>query len=171
MEHRPSCSLRSVEKRNTCRSLALFEEPIVIFKKKEQPLEIIIGPESSITGNVSTRGAARIDGFVEGIIRADWLFVGEAGTVKGMVIARGTMVAGRVEGSIKSDELVEIKPRGTVEGDIHTPKLSMAEGAFFDGRSFMRRTPELEGEEVLLLEKGDEKTLKSVTAPDNFNEN
>jgi cytoskeletal protein CcmA (bactofilin family) len=142
----------------------------MIFKKKEQHLEVIIGPESSITGTLSTRGVARIDGLVEGVIRADWLFVGEAATVKGTVFARGTMVAGRVEGSIKSEEIVEIKANATVEGDIHTPKLSIAEGAYFDGRSFMRRTPLLEGGEVLLLEKGGKKSLRSVSASDNLDD-
>jgi cytoskeletal protein CcmA (bactofilin family) len=137
----------------------------VIFRKKEQPLEVIIGPESSLTGDLSTRGVARIDGSVEGSIRADWLFIGEAATVKGMVVARGTMVAGRVEGNIKSDEIVEIKSKATVEGDIHTPKLSIAEGAYFEGRSFMRRTPELGSGDVLLLEKGDEKNLKISGGP------
>jgi cytoskeletal protein CcmA (bactofilin family) len=131
----------------------------VIFRKKEQPLDIIIGPESTITGTVSTRGVARIDGSVEGIVKADWLFVGEAAKVKGMVITRGTMVAGSVEGNIQSKEIVEIKSKGSVEGDIYTKKLSIAEGAFFDGRSFMRRTLELESGDFLLLEKDDGKIL------------
>jgi cytoskeletal protein CcmA (bactofilin family) len=142
----------------------------MIFKKKDQPLEVIIGPDSSVTGDITTRGAARIDGTIEGSIRADWLFVGEAATVKGTVIARGTMVAGRIEGNIRSDEVVEIKSKATVEGDIHTPKLSIAEGASFDGRSFMRRPPEQESGEVLLLEKGGKKNLRSVTASNNLDD-
>jgi cytoskeletal protein CcmA (bactofilin family) len=141
-----------------------------MFRKKERPLDVIIGPESSVMGDISTKGVARVDGSVEGIIRADWLLVGEAATVKGAVIARGTMVAGRIEGNIKSDEIVEIKSKATVEGDIHTPKLSIAEGACFDGRSFMRRTPELEGGEILLLEKGGAKIIGSAAAPDKLDD-
>lgn len=134
----------------------------MIFKKKkpEQSLDLIIGPESNITGTVSTNGIARVDGTVEGIVKADWLIVGEAARIKGMVIARGTMVAGSIEGNIKSEEMVEIKSRATVEGDIHTTKLTIAEGALFDGRSFMKRKAELESPEFLLLEKAEGKIIE-----------
>lgn len=132
----------------------------MIFRKKEQPLEILIGPESNITGTVSTKGVARIDGLVEGIVKADWLIVGEAAKVKGMVITRGAMVAGSVEGNIQSKEVVELKSKAMVEGDIHTQKLSISEGAIFEGRSFMRRTPELEAGEFLMLEEAEGKVLE-----------
>jgi cytoskeletal protein CcmA (bactofilin family) len=142
----------------------------MIFKKKEQPLEIIIGGQSSISGSVVTNGVARIDGCVEGSIRADWLIVGHGGIVKGDVETRGTMVAGTVEGNIRSNEMVEIKSKGTVEGDIYTTKLSIAEGACFDGSSFMRRKPEFENREVLSFEKGGKKSLGAVMGSDDFDE-
>jgi len=87
----------------------------MIFKKKEQPLEVIIGLESSVTGSLTTSGVARVDGCVEGSIKADWLIIGDAGTVKGDVITRGTMIAGIIQGNIRSDEIVEITSHGTVE--------------------------------------------------------
>jgi len=142
----------------------------MIFKKKEHSLEVIIGLESMVTGNLSTSGVARIDGCVEGSIKADWLIIGDAGTVKGDVMTRGTMVAGKIEGNIRSDEIVEITPHGTVDGDIYTMKLSIAEGACFDGRSFMRRKPEMEGREVLSLEKGTKKGLVTAPASEGFDE-
>jgi cytoskeletal protein CcmA (bactofilin family) len=140
----------------------------MIFKKRDQPLEVIIGIESTVAGNLTTTGVARIDGCVEGSIRADWLIIGDSGTVKGDVIARGTMVAGKIEGNIRSDEIVEIKAKGIVEGDIYTTKLSISEGACFDGRSFMRRTHELESRELLSLEKGGKKSLGAASAFDGF---
>ncbi len=142
----------------------------MIFKKKEQALEVIIGLESTITGNLSTSGVARIDGCVEGGIKADWLIIGDSGLVKGDVVTRGTMVAGTIHGNIRSDEIVEITAHGTVEGDIYTMKLSISEGACFDGRSFMRRTPEPEGREVLSLEKSGKKSLATAPLPDGFDE-
>ena len=142
----------------------------MIFKKKDQPLEVIIGLESNVTGNLTTTGVARIDGCVEGSIRAGWLIIGDSGTVKGDVIATGTVVAGRIEGNIRSDEIVEIKAKGIVEGDIYTTKLSISEGACFDGRSFMRRAPELEGKELLSLEKGGKKSIGTAAVSEAFNE-
>ena len=141
-----------------------------MFKKREQSLEVIIGLESHVAGNLTTPGVARIDGSVEGSIRADWLIIGDSGFVKGDVVSRGTMVAGRIEGNIRSEEIVEIKAKGIVEGDIFTAKLSISEGACFDGRSFMRRMPEVEGREVLSLEKGGKKSLGAVSTSDNFEE-
>ncbi len=142
----------------------------MIFKKKEQPLEIIIGGQSSVTGSVTTTGVARVDGCVEGSISADWLIIGDGGIVKGDVVTRGTMVAGKIEGNIKSDEIVEIKSKGAVEGDIYTTRLSISEGACFDGRSFMKRMPELGNGEVLSFEKTGKKSLGAVTASDDYDE-
>ena len=142
----------------------------MIFKKKEQSLEVIIGLESVITGNLTTSGVARIDGCVEGSIKADWLIIGDAGTVRGDVITRGTMIAGKIEGNIRSDEIVEITSHGIVDGDIYTMKLSISEGACFDGRSFMRRTPDMEGREVLSLEKSGKKSLVNAPAPERLDE-
>ena len=111
----------------------------MIFRKRQQSLEIIIGPESSVTGNLSTPGIARIDGNVEGNIAEYWLIVGETGCMKGDAVSRGTMVAGKLEGSIRASESVEIGSKGIVAGDIYTTKLSISEGACFDGHSYMRR--------------------------------
>jgi cytoskeletal protein CcmA (bactofilin family) len=142
----------------------------VIFGKRRQSLEIIIGPESSVTGSLSTPGVARIDGNVEGNITADWLIVGETGCVRGDAVSRGTTVAGRMEGNIRSNESVEIGSKGIVEGDIYTTKLSISEGACFDGRSYMRRIVELDSKEVLSFQKGGKQSLGTTAGSDGFNE-
>ena len=142
----------------------------MIFRKRRESLELIIGPASSVTGSLSTPGVARIDGKVEGTITADWLIVAETGYLKGDALTRVTMVAGRVEGTIRANERVEIGFQGIVEGDIYTTKLSISEGACFDGRSFMRRAPEMEGRELLSLEKGGKKSLGTVVVSDGLGE-
>ena len=53
---------------------------------------------------------------------------------------------GALKGNIKAEESVEIRPEGTVEGDIYTVKLIVSEGALFAGHSYMRRPGEA-GEE------------------------
>ena len=131
----------------------------MIFRKRQQSLEIIIGPQSSVMGSLSTPGIARIDGNVEGNVTADWLIVGEAGCMRGDAVSRGTMVAGRLEGSIRANESVEIGSKAIVEGDIYTAKLSISEGACFDGYSHMRRMEELDSGEVLSFQKGGKPSL------------
>jgi cytoskeletal protein CcmA (bactofilin family) len=50
---------------------------------------------------------------------------------------QGVVVGGRVEGNIKTTEIVEIKDKGQTLGEMSTPKLSISEGAIFDGRSII----------------------------------
>jgi cytoskeletal protein CcmA (bactofilin family) len=141
-----------------------------MFRKRRESLELIIGPASSVTGSLSTPGVARIDGKVEGTITADWLIVGETGYVKGDALTRGTMVAGRMEGRIRSNERVEIGSHGNVEGDIYTTRLRISEGACFDGHSYMRRMGESDSREVLPFQKGGKPSLGTTAASDGFDE-
>jgi cytoskeletal protein CcmA (bactofilin family) len=142
----------------------------LIFRKRRESLELIIGPASSVTGSLSTPGVARIDGKVEGTITADWLIVAETGYLKGDALTRVTMVAGRVEGTIRANERVEIGFQGIVEGDIYTTNLRVSEGACFDGHSYMRRIEQLDGREVLPFQKGGKPSLGTTAASDGFDE-
>ena len=74
-----------------------------------------------------------------GNVDADWLILGEKAYLKGDVKAKGIIVGGCIEGNIKADEIIEIKSKGQIIGELITSKLSMAEGAIFDGHSSMHR--------------------------------
>lgn len=109
-----------------------------MFTKKQQGIETIIGPDTIFKGEINSKGTVRIDGNFEGIINADWIIIGEGGKVKGEINSRGIVIGGRVEGNIKSTEAIEIKHKAQVIGEICTQKLSISEGAIFDGRSCMQ---------------------------------
>ncbi len=115
-------------------------------KKSPQKLETIVGNESTITGELNIKGTLRVDGIVEGDIFADWVIVGESGRIHGNVKSRGVVVGGRVEGNLEASEIVELKGKGEVTGEICTVKLAMSEGAVFDGRSTMRKPAALGGD-------------------------
>lgn len=108
-------------------------------KKSVQKLETIIGNESTVTGELNIKGTLRVDGIIEGDIFADWVIVGESGRIHGNVKSRGVVVGGRVEGNLEASEIVELKGKGEVTGEICTVKLAMSEGAVFDGRSTMKK--------------------------------
>jgi cytoskeletal protein CcmA (bactofilin family) len=110
--------------------------------KKQLSLETLIGQDSLFKGDLTSKKVVRIDGVVEGNVQADSLIVGKTGSVKGDISVREVEVDGSVEGNIKAGEAVEIRPEGTVEGDIHTIKLIISEGALFAGHSYMRRPGE-----------------------------
>jgi len=52
--------------------------------------------------------------------------------------ARGVVVGGSVEGNIEAKETVELTGKASMAGEIQAPKLAIAEGAVFDGRTRMK---------------------------------
>ena len=110
-----------------------------MFTKNTEKLESLIGANSNFKGDINTKGTLRIDGSMEGNVNADWVILGEKACMKGDVTARGIIVGGRVDGNLRAKEIVEIKSKGQVSGDISTNKLTIIEGGMFDGRSSMHK--------------------------------
>ena len=107
--------------------------------KKHPDVETIIGEGATFVGELKSTGTVRVNGVLEGGASVDWVIVGENGIIRGNVVCRGSVVGGKVEGDIHSDDLVEIKPKGELMGDVYAQRLAMSEGAFFEGRSHMRQ--------------------------------
>ena len=122
-----------------------------MFGKKQTTLTTVIGADSSLRGELQSKGTVRIDGTLDGNIQADCVIVGESGLIRGDVVSRETTVGGKVEGTIRCSESAEITPKGQVRGDISTPKLSLAEGGLFDGGSHMLEATEAGRSTVLPL--------------------
>ena len=110
-----------------------------MFTKSTEKLESFIGANSNFKGNIDTKGTLRIDGAMEGNANADWVILGEKAIMKGNISARGIIVGGRVEGNLRAKEIVEIKSKGQVFGDIFTSKLTIVDGGIFEGRSSMQK--------------------------------
>ncbi len=110
-----------------------------MFHKNTEKLESFVGTNSTFKGDIDTKGTLRIDGRMEGKVNADWMILGEKASLNGDVTARGIIVAGTIEGNLRAKEIVEIKAKGRVCGDIHTNKLTIAEGGIFDGKSSMSK--------------------------------
>jgi cytoskeletal protein CcmA (bactofilin family) len=127
-------------------------------RKKQPPLETLIGPDSSIKGELSSKGVIRIDGVVEGNVQADFLLISKTGSVKGEMTVREIKVDGIVEGNVNAKELIDIRPEGTVQGDIRTVKLIISEGAFFFGNSYMQKPGETREES----EEADKKKVERL---------
>lgn len=109
-----------------------------MFSNKER-LESFVGKSSHFRGDIATKGAIRIDGRVTGNIDADWVIIGDKAFLKGDVSASGVVIGGSVEGNVRAKELVEIKNKGTVNGNIRTAKLTVIDGGIIDGKISMGR--------------------------------
>src|SRR5512136_2364047 len=99
-----------------------------MFEKETDKLESFLGKNSHFKGDLNVQGTLRIDGRIEGQLDADHLILSESAVVKGEVKAKRLIVGGTVDGSIDAQELVEIKSKGKVLGDILTRKLAISEG-------------------------------------------
>ena len=93
----------------------------------------ILGPDISITGDISSEGDIQIDGRHEGNVTAAKLTIGEQGAVIGTIKAKSVHVRGKVNGKINAN-IVELAATANVQADITQDQLTIANGAFFDGK-------------------------------------
>jgi len=96
-----------------------------MFSKNTEKLESFIGANSVFKGDIETKGTLRVDGTMEGNVNADWVILGEKASLKGDIKARGIIVGGRVEGNLIAEEIVEIKAKGQISGDVSTNKFTI----------------------------------------------
>ncbi len=115
-----------------------------MFSRKHPKLEVVIGPDSVFKGEISSQGTVRIDGRFEGNIAADCVIIGETGAIIGDVASKVLVAGGKLTGNVRATDTVEIQPKGEVYGDISASRLSVAEGAVFEGRSSMQKNREIE---------------------------
>lgn len=128
-----------------------------MFSKNEK-LESFIGQNTHFKGEITTKGTLRIDGNVDGNVRADWLVIGDKAYIKGNAAATSVIVGGTVEGNIFAKGLVDIKKKGRVKGDIVTSKLTVVDGGIVDGRISMHN------EGAKLIEMSEEVPVKEAEA-------
>ena len=122
-----------------------------MFSKETDKLETFLGMNSSLKGELNVRGTLRIDGKVEGQLDVDYAILSETGEVKGEIKAKKILIGGKMDGNVRAQELVEIKAKGRVLGDIFTPKLAIIEGGEFNGKVEMKKA-EMKKEESKVIE-------------------
>jgi cytoskeletal protein CcmA (bactofilin family) len=94
----------------------------------------IVAPGMKVVGELVTDGVVKIEGVVEGSIRADHeVLVAKDGLVQGDIETRQAVIGGRVVGSILAHERVEVQPDSVVQGDIMTRRLVVHEGGEVNG--------------------------------------
>jgi cytoskeletal protein CcmA (bactofilin family) len=103
-----------------------------------------IGKSVVIKGELNGSEDLTIEGQVEGTIqlRDHILTIGPNGKIKAQVFAKAVIVLGQVTGNVTASEKVDIRDNGSVDGDIISPRVAIAEGAHFRGSVDMQRKPE-----------------------------
>ena len=121
-----------------------------MFQKKEAPApprasrgvfeptrgtDTVIGPGVQMKGDFKASSNVELRGTVEGNFDVDGLFaVRESGRLIGNVTASDVVVEGEIEGEIAATQKLEICSTGRVQGDVQAKVVSIADGAFLQGK-------------------------------------
>ncbi len=100
-----------------------------------------IGKSVVIKGELNGSEDLTIEGHVEGRIelRESVLTIGPNGKIKAEVLAKSVIILGEVTGNVTATEKVDLRDNGSVDGDITSPRVAIAEGAHFRGSVDMQR--------------------------------
>jgi cytoskeletal protein CcmA (bactofilin family) len=100
-----------------------------------------IGKSVVIKGELNGSEDLTIEGHVEGTIQLKdhVLTIGPNGKIKAQVFAKAVIVLGEVTGNVTASDKVDIRDNGSVDGDIISPRVAIAEGAHFRGSVDMQR--------------------------------
>jgi len=110
-------------------------------KMKENPVleRNVIGKKTSIVGDIHSEGDFRIDGTVEGSIRAEGrVIIGKDGKVKGLIECTNADIEGEVSGNISVNDMLTLKSTAIVNGDVIIGKLTVEPGASFNATCSMK---------------------------------
>ena len=101
----------------------------------------LIGKSVIVKGELEGSEDLTIEGQVEGKIelRDHTLTIGQGGRIKAQVFAKAVVVLGELVGNINASETVDIRESGSVDGDIVSPRVAIADGSHFRGSIDMQR--------------------------------
>jgi cytoskeletal protein CcmA (bactofilin family) len=94
----------------------------------------IIGPGMKIIGDCDTEGTLRIEGSIQGTVRAaKAVVIGKDGHVTGDVTTQDAIIGGRVTGSIVAESRLELQATCVIEGEIRARRIKLDEGGRVNG--------------------------------------
>jgi cytoskeletal protein CcmA (bactofilin family) len=98
------------------------------------PTRSVIDAWLRINGNLLSEGEVQVDGQIQGDIRCAHLTVGRDALVNGNITADEVVVRGKVMGCIRGNRVI-LQDCAHVESEVFHKKLSIEEGACFEGTS------------------------------------
>lgn len=109
-------------------------------KTSETPVgsTTIIGAGTIIRGNIESNGDIRIDGTLIGNLSSKAkVLIGVDGVVEGDVTGQDADVLGKVTGQFKVNDLLQLRGKCNVTGEIYAGKLEVEPSAIFNGNCHM----------------------------------
>jgi len=101
-------------------------------------ISTLLSKDTEIRGSIKTQGPIRVDGSVIGDLSSvKTITIGPTGSVDGNITGEDIIIAGKVKGTLSARGKIALESTAQIEGDLHTGRLSIAEGAVFRGQSNM----------------------------------
>jgi cytoskeletal protein CcmA (bactofilin family) len=98
----------------------------------------LIAPGMKIVGDCETDGTIRVEGKIEGTIRAGKsVVVGRSGEVVGDIFTQDAVISGQVNGNIAAESRLELQSTCNIQGELRSRRVQLDEGARFNGQVHM----------------------------------
>ena len=98
----------------------------------------IIGAGTTIVGDIESNGDIRIDGTLKGNLNGKAkILIGTEGVVEGNMNANYADIQGKITGNIKVNDLLLLRGRAKIDGDIYAGKLQVGPTVSFNGKCHM----------------------------------
>lgn len=103
----------------------------------------IIAKDLTVVGDLTSEGVVKIEGTVEGVIRAaTQVLVAPGAVVRGDLHTAEAVIGGRIEGTVHATDRVEVQSTAAIHGDVLTRRIVVLEGGTVNGSVKMGATPE-----------------------------
>jgi cytoskeletal protein CcmA (bactofilin family) len=130
-------------------------------RREDFSINTIIGPNTSVSGDLEAGGFTRIDGNVRGDVNARGrVVIGEEARMRSNVSGTAVTVGGVVCGNVLASERLTVLSTGMVLGDIITRRIQADEGCLIHGK--IRVCPTEESWNQALSEHRDAQGVRSA---------
>ncbi len=116
-----------------------------MFEKKPKSYTDLLGKTNRIvegtiiTGDISSPADFRLDGKLIGNFESKGkLVIGPAGSVKGDIICKNCDIEGKFDGKIQVSEILNLKSKAIIHGEVVCGKLAVEPGAEFSATCVMK---------------------------------
>jgi cytoskeletal protein CcmA (bactofilin family) len=116
-----------------------------MFDKKPKSYTDLLGKTNrivegtTIKGDISSPADFRLDGHLIGNFETNGkLVIGPAGSVKGTIICKNCDIEGKFDGKIQVVELLSLKAKAVINGEVICGKLAVEPGAEFTATCIMK---------------------------------
>ncbi|PWU05166.1 MAG: cell shape determination protein CcmA [Bacteroidetes bacterium] len=98
----------------------------------------LIGAGTVIKGDISSNGDIRIDGVLKGNVKSTAkVLIGPDGVVEGDIEGQQADILGKVSGKIQIKELLNLRGKASIKGNISAGKLQIEPTVTFNGQCHM----------------------------------